>query len=39
MTRAALIAIIAATIAGLCTLALYPVLYPSDETDTEGATL
>ena len=34
MTRAALIAIIAATIAGLCALALHPALYPNDATDT-----
>lgn len=35
MTRAALTAALALTlIAGLCAIALHPVLYPSDATDT-----
>ena len=41
MTRAALIAAIAltiATIAGLCALALHPALCPSDATDTGDLT-
>lgn len=39
MTRALLIAaLLIATIAGLCALALYPVLYPSDETNTGDLT-
>ena len=40
MTRALLIAALATitTIAGLCALALHPVLYPSDATDTGDLT-
>jgi hypothetical protein len=39
MTRAALIAALTiAAIAGLCTLALHPALYPNDATDTGDLT-
>ena len=36
MTRALILALTLATIAGLAALALHPALYPSDATDTGG---